>query len=356
MQKKIIIPLISFGKQGGFRVLSELANNWIRAGYEVTFLAYKRSEMPYFPTIAKIIWYDGNGLHDKNDVALKKPILRLFAILYYLTKAINAINYDIVLANQCLTALPVRIAKEKGEKFYYIQAYETDFYRAPGYKNWILRLLSEVSYKLNLNRIVNSPLYFNYKGIKANKYVYPGIDFNLFSPTNSQKKITPFILGCIGRIEPFKGTSYVLEAFKELRQEMGAGIELHVAFGNEDLKLIEGVTIPNISGDAELSKYYKSVNVIIAPGTIQLRSVHYPVIEAMACKTPVITTGYLPADVNNAWIVPVKDSKAILSAIKEIMENPLEVKRKTEIAYLSIQEFGWNTVSEKMLKYFESNS
>ena len=37
---KIIIPLVgSFSKEGGWRVLSELANAWIRMGHEVVFLS-----------------------------------------------------------------------------------------------------------------------------------------------------------------------------------------------------------------------------------------------------------------------------------------------------------------------------
>ncbi|MEO6732480.1 MAG: glycosyltransferase family 4 protein [Ferruginibacter sp.] len=352
---KILIPITYFAPQGGFRVLSELANHWIKLGHDVEFLVYKRSSGPAFPTTAKLTWYDNEGkIILQNDVNHKPPRLRIFSILLALKRAINTSSYDIILATQSLTAFPVYFSKRCDKKYYYIQAYEPEYYQTNSASSVLLKCLSKLSYKIKLLRIVNSPLYFDYKQIKANKFVFPGIDFTKFKP---QPKTTDkkFIIGCIGRIEPFKGTAYVLEAYSKLKNDSGLDIELHIAFGDRALESIEGVKVIRIKNDDELAKYYNSVNVIIAPGTIQLGAVHYPVIEAMACKTPVITTGYYPANADNAWIVPIKNSDSIVEAVKYIIDDPDSVNRKIEEGYSQIQEFDWNIVSKKMLAYFDSN-
>ena len=97
---KILIPLTTgFGPQGGWRVLSQLANQWILQGHSVTFLVQKSSNLPYFPTQATILWFDNKGnIHKINDLNYKIPFGRYFGISYALIRALKKLNYDIVLA------------------------------------------------------------------------------------------------------------------------------------------------------------------------------------------------------------------------------------------------------------------
>jgi glycosyltransferase involved in cell wall biosynthesis len=97
---------------------------------------------------------------------------------------------------------------------------------------------------------------------------------------------------------------------------------LTVAFGNlpENWRH-DRVEILTPASDTELSNFYREIDVLIAPGIVQLGACHYPVIEAMACGTPVITTGYYPADSTNSWIVPVKDSHAIANSVIDIFHK-----------------------------------
>jgi len=43
---RILIPIGGFGRAGGYRVLSELANHWIALGATVDFLVDHRSDPP----------------------------------------------------------------------------------------------------------------------------------------------------------------------------------------------------------------------------------------------------------------------------------------------------------------------
>lgn len=353
---KIIIPLTIFGPGGGYRVLSEFANYWIASGNEVVFLTYKGSNIPYFPTTAQVLYYDNSGKISKsNDIYYPKPFFRILSILMALKKAVDKLNGDIVLATLSITALPIYLSSIRAKKFYYVQAFEPEYYHSNNVDGVILKWLSLLSYKLPLQKVVNAPLYLNYRSLHAHHYVFPGIDFNKFYPQQSDVSKREFIIGTIGRLEPHKGTIYVHEAFYNLNKKVGRPVKLKVAFGQKQLSDtnpdIEVVTPKN---DTELGDFYRSVDVIVAPGLLQLGAVHYPVIEAMASKIPVITTGYYPASEDNAWLVPVHDSKAIAAAINEIMAGQENVRMKVEKAYNEIWAFDWFKNSQKMLDLFKS--
>jgi glycosyltransferase involved in cell wall biosynthesis len=353
---KILIPVTYFGPTGGFRVLSEFANYWIMQGNEVEFLAYKASDKPFFPTNAKLSWYDNKGnLSSNNDTGYKKNFSRIFSVLNGMTKAIDISSCDIVLATLSLSALPVFLTKNKGNKFYYVQAFEPEYFNTKTLSGVILYFLSLLSYKLNLIRIVNSPVYFNYKILKSDKFVFPGIDFTKFYPSTDPKQNKSFVIGTIGRVEPFKGTKYVLDSYRELRKILGPTITLRIAFGNPELaNSSNNLEIVKPKNDEELGDFYRSLDVLIAPGLVQLGAVHYPVIEAMASKIPVVTTGYYPANSENAWIVPVKNSAAISDSVLDIIKHPELVSRKVDLAYEEISVFDWEKNSSKMINYFKN--
>jgi UDP-N-acetylglucosamine:LPS N-acetylglucosamine transferase len=186
---KITIPIFGFAASGGGRVLSELANKWMLLGNSVTFICFADSINPYFPTNANIIWIDYSGHKvKKNNLKIKNYPLRYFFIRKYLKKAIEnfGADSDIILATHSFTALPVSLAKVKGKKFYYIQAHETEYYAVGGFKHVLYKLAAKASYKYNLHRIVNCELYLDYKEIKADMFVYPGIDLTTYYSKQTQ--------------------------------------------------------------------------------------------------------------------------------------------------------------------------
>jgi glycosyltransferase involved in cell wall biosynthesis len=378
---KILIPIITFGRSGGQRVLSQFANKWIDMGHTVIFLCGSTSDKPYFKTNASIIYYDirGNLLNLKNTVNINsvnntksklnfivtkfiskfRVVLNQFAI----KKAIESIGNecDVILANHSLTAFPVSLAKTVAIKIYYIQAYEPEGYEINGgLFNKILNLYTKRTYKLkNLIMVVNSPIYYSYKEIKAKKFVLCGIDLITYYPKdidqlNMNKQIIK--IGTIGRVEKFKGTWYVLEAFKMLQKHHQnlRNFELHIAFGDkacEDVSSNINVVYPH--GDNNLANFYREMDIIVAAGTAQFGAVHYPVIESMACRTPVITTFYLPSNESNAWLCEPESIESILEQIVNIL-NDNNLIEKTNNALRDIKQFEWDIVANKMIKIFKA--
>lgn len=351
---RIVIPVLgSFGKAGGWRVLSQLANFWIDKDHEVCFLVHLSSSAPYFPTKARVEYYDNAGkIFQESDLKYKLPKLGALILRNSLKKAIDKVSADVLLANHSFTAYPVKNSINKARKFYYIQAYEPDYYYKKTIKDFIYKRVSRNSYLLGLDMIVNAPLYLNYREIQTDKFVFPGLDMQVFKPHQRIKNSDTYILGTIGRLEEYKGTKYIIEAFKKLRRELGNKIELHIAFGEDSLSNIDGIKIFIPNGDQELASYYNSLDLYICAGTIQMDAVHYPVIEAMACKVPVLTTGYLPSDKNNSWSIPVKNSEIIEHKVKEIINS--NTQDKVSKAYEDIQVFSWEHVSGKMLDFFKN--
>lgn len=346
---------MSFGREGGYRVLSQLANHWCAAGNTVDFLVPAGTSLPYFPTQAGILWTDRRGNVARKEITRPKNVwlgpYQLLALHHGLT--LIGANYDVVLANQSLTAWPVRFANcSPARKYYYIQAYEPEYY-ALG-KHWGEWVLSALSYRLKLNQITNSPIYFGIHGIRAREFVPPGIDLSCFFPKESLKDLSTageIVIGCIGRREPSKGTRYVLEAFENLAQS-DSRFRLRVAYGNLPKEWEHSrceIVVP--ANDAELAAYYRSLDILVAPGTVQHGAPHYPVMEAMACGVPVVTTGYMPATPKNSWIVTNHSAKSIISAILDIVSG-VRTSATVQHALTDIQSLAWEGVAGYMLELF----
>ena len=358
MKRKIWIPVLDFGRAGGHRVLAELATQWVRAGHEVTFVANARSAAPYFPTEGSVLWIDDSGARLPGTAALQPHHgpRRVWRVLRSLHRALELrIQHgDVVLANHSLTAWPVACVRRACCKVYYVQAYEPEYFGLRDPSRWPLWLLATASYALPLRRIVNAPIYLRYKALRADTWVPPGLDFAKFHARGRRAQVSsPTVMGCIGRREPEKGTACVLEAQRELDRR-GVTVELKVAFGNlpagVDMPPRTRVVVP--TSDAELADFYRSLDFVIAPGSLQLGAAHYPVLEGMACGAGVVTTGYLPATPDCAWIVGIASPSEIADAVEGAIARPAEYERRVTNAVAAVAGFDWESVATRLLHAF----
>jgi glycosyltransferase involved in cell wall biosynthesis len=274
-----------------------------------------------------------------------------------LTRALrkHCSGYDVILANHSFTALPTRLSGTSACMFYYVQGYEPEYFATgSGVVSRLQMGLSLLSYRLGLIQIVNSEVYRVHPLVSDRHVVPPGIDHAVFCPRPRPRRDGEiFIIGCVGRKEPVKGTRYVIEAFEQLRGR-DARYRLRVAFGNlpEGYESRPGVEVVVPQDDEELAGFYRSIDVLVAAGTVQHGAPHYPVMEAMACGVPVVTTGYLPATKDNAWLVPVRDSEGICEAVEEIANHPERVPARVSAALEAVRPYAWGEVATRMLSIF----
>ncbi|MDB4915946.1 MAG: hypothetical protein JWM95_3590 [Gemmatimonadetes bacterium] len=356
---RILIPILGFGRTGGYRVLSRLASEWKAVGHEVAFVAPCRGDAPYHPTTASTIWLDDRGHStERSELSPRGGITGVARDLYALWAGLNryGTDADLVVANHSLTAWPVAFARLRGAKAYYVQAYEPEYFTAKGIGPRALMLwaLAVGSYWLSLRRVANSPLYHRYKFLRAAASVPPGIDFGVFSPAgDARPREGSLTLGCIGRAEPDKGTRYALNAYRELLAR-GRDVQMRVAYGGvgDDERRLDGLTVTVPENDRALGDYYRSLDVLIAPGLVQHGAPHYPVMEAMACGVPVVTTGYLPATPSNARIVPVRDALAIADAVDAIADDRNDARHRARLGIEATRQFHWPVVADALLRAF----
>lgn len=347
-KKKIIIPITGFGKAGGHRVLSQLSNKWVEKGVEVEILVPLTSKKIYYPTNAKVIFIDKKGREQNRDKKIKEieemsTLSGLKALYLYLKN--KKMSNEVIIANYNITAwIPFFLGL--GEKtYYYIQAYEPEFYDR-SIKKSFFKFLSWMTYFLPLHRVVNADIYKNYKNIKSNDVVSPGLDLKIYYPkklTKENKKT--LVVGCIGRKEEHKGAQDVGRAI-EILHKKGLNIKLKVAFN--PINYINHELIKP-DGDERLAEYYRSLDVLVAPVQIQLGSVHYPIIEGMACGVPIISTGHYPASKDNSFLVPIKSPEEIAKKIEEIYYDYEKAYEKAMKAQEKIKEFSWEIVAQKFL-------
>ena len=359
---RILIPVLGFGNAGGYRVLSKLADELIDLGHEVEFLTPRESKDPYFPTKASINWIfeNGNTKSTREYLLLSQNALKINQKITAGLKKLGN-SFDVILANHSLTILPIKRAGFLYKTLYYVQAYEPELYEfSKSVKNKILKYFSEQSYKTKVLTIVNADIYKNYKLLRSSRVLYPGIDFNFFySKKKEDLKNKKIIIGTIGRKEINKGTNYILEAFYKLIKIL-PNIELHIAFGSKDFQAHPNIICIYPNGDKELGDYYRSLDYYISAGYYQQGAFHYPVVEAMACGIPIISTNYYPVNTLNCWLTEIKNSDDIVSKFELAVNNPEERKSKVLNGLTDVKQFEWKNAAKKLeaylLELFKNNN
>lgn len=351
---RVAIPVLAFSAAGGMRVLSKLADNFIAQGHDVVFFSSHLINQPYFPTQAKVETY-------RNPFPFipgLRGVFNLIGMLLFVLR--NRKKFDVFLANFYLTAFPVWLgAIGTSKAWYYIQAYEPEFYpgRSPGAV--LSRCLAMLSYFLPIKRIVNSDIYRNYKALNSRAVVEPGIDLGVFVHQPPVENDDQIIVGCIGRKLAWKGTREVIEAVGQARAISGRNLILNIAFElpkGVDVTSLDYVRVSQPHGDEALAAFYRQAEVFVATGLLQDGGFHYPCLEAMASGCVVISN-YGPATAGSALCVREVTVDVIVQALLDYLE--LEAADRAEIRARAAQrviEYDWSKISLRMLTYFRGDA
>jgi phosphatidylinositol alpha-mannosyltransferase len=243
----------------------------------------------------------------------------------------------------------------------------------PGYK--YTKPISSIMLRRRLHKldgkiaVSTAAMEFASKYIPGHYNIIPnGIDLELFSPDVSP--ISEFCDGklnilFVGRLEKQKGVSYLIRAFRRIRQEVpnsrliivGPGTRLRGKYEKEVVRSgLKDVIFVGGKPQSDLPRYYKTADVFCAPAT-GLESFGIVLLEAMAVGKPVVATnidGYNSVMTHGVegLLVPPKNEEMLAQALVSLLTNESLRREMGARARLKATDYSWEYVTRKVLDYY----
>ena len=237
------------------------------------------------------------------------------------------------------------------------------------YNNTFLRLLLKMADKI----IITQPKYLDYskylKKYEDKVVVLPNaVDISKFKKINVKKeKNSLFFLSVLDEFHRYKGLDYLLESIKEVKKKIPS-IKLYIAGKGKLLEEYKQLSI-NLGidkkiiflgyvSDEDLIKYYNQCEVFILPSIDHNEGFGIVLLEALACKTPVITTDIVGIadeikDNNCGIIVEPKNSTQLSESIIELLDNKKKIKLMGENGRKLVEKkYTWKKVAKYVEKVY----
>lgn len=203
-------------------------------------------------------------------------------------------------------------------------------------------------------------IYTNLNQIKKPLMViHDGVDLEIFKPENLDRfrniENRKIILGWAGNSkftdsendEDLKGLSKVIiPAIQELKEE---GYNIDNYFADRNVKLIPYNEMP---------KYYNNIDVYICASKTE--GTPEPVLEAMACGIPVISTnvGIVPeafGEIQKRFILEQRSKQCLKNKIKELLSNKRLFEELSKENLDKIKMWDWKQITKKYKEFFDEN-
>ena len=251
---------------------------------------------------------------------------------------------DIVIATWWRTAFEVAaLPAEKGTKVYFVQHHEVH-----DHLPWDL---SAGSYYLPLQKITISRWLVEqmaqYYGDLDLPMVPNSVDTELFYAPARSLNTRPTV-GFIYSPAKFKGVDVTLKAIEIVHQSFP---DLRVVtFGQHDIS--NDLTLPDYSTfsrtpkQEELRTIYASCDVWLSGSRAE--GFGLPILEAMACRTPVIATRTgascdLIMDGINGYVVDIENAEEMASRVVEILSaSPSTWQKMSDAAFITAHSYSWD--------------
>lgn len=243
------------------------------------------------------------------------------------------------------------------------------------YRHWLPTLLPSADAILTISKaskdeiarhlhIPPERIHIVYSGV--NKRYQPASSFDIRHMRERYNLPKNYIL-FLGSVEERKNLRRVLEAYAQLKKQ-GAPHQLVIAGPHkwkykeimaavDQLQLKDTVTFTGYVQDHDLPALYTAADVFVFPSLAE--GFGLPVLEAMACGAPVVTSNIssLPEAAGDAAIlVDPYDSKAISTAMKIILEDENVRQDLRSKGFTRAQEFSWQSVARKTLDVYQKVS
>ncbi len=170
-------------------------------------------------------------------------------------------------------------------------------------------------------------------------------------------------LFCIGTVQPRKNYARVMEALAALGPAY-SDLHLIIAGGTgwlenpifdkvEELNLAERVHFTGYVQDQEVPALYSGALCTVF--TSLYEGFGFPVLESMACGTPVITSNVssLPEVAGNAAImVDPYDVEAIANALQQVLNDKGRQEQMVQAGFEQVKHFTWGKSARRLLQIY----
>lgn len=169
----------------------------------------------------------------------------------------------------------------------------------------------------------------------------------------------------VGRSDPYKNLTVLIEAFAKAREELTVPAKLIIA-GSRDPRYPEGPELAkklNIEehikwtgylSDTELVRTFQEADLLVHPS--QYEGFGLPVLEAMSCGVPVISSNAssLPEVAGDAAIlVNSNDTNAYAANIVKVLSNAKLAKKMSQDGITQAAKFSWKKNAQQTMKVYE---
>jgi glycosyltransferase involved in cell wall biosynthesis len=201
-------------------------------------------------------------------------------------------------------------------------------------------------------------------GVPASKIevIYHGLDpaFTPQGDVSTPGSSSQYVLA-VGGVSPRKNTRRLIEAFTRWRARGGrrthyrlliTGTSLDRHFAGDGASLPEAVSLLGYVDKAELPRLYSGASAFLYPGIYE--GFGLPIIEAMACGTPVVTssTGAAPEIAGGAAILVDPFDVESIAAGLERATTPEEADRLRTLGQQRIHLFDWSAAANSTLEVY----
>lgn len=215
---------------------------------------------------------------------------------------------------------------------------------------------------------------------KKIKVIYNGVD-KIFQPINSVDRLNQIkekyrlpekFIFTVGVMEPKKNTEGLIRAYAELKRNRQVYANLQdyklVIGGSrkygwknsrifrliQSLNLWDNILFTDFIKYEDLPVIYNLAKLFVFPSFYE--GFGLPVIEAMACGTPVITSNIssLPEIAGDAAVlVNPYDTAEIANKIQDILNDVSKRRKMIDQGLINAKRFSWEFASEQILKLFD---
>lgn len=202
------------------------------------------------------------------------------------------------------------------------------------------------------------------------KIIPNGIDLEHFTPDVSP--VPEFCDGklnilFVGRLEKRKGFRYLLNAYRQVKEQLpncrlivvGPGTQLRRKYEKQvaDEAIADVVFVGFVSYE-DLPKYYRTADVFCAPAT-HSESFGIVLLEAMSVGKPILASeidGYagIMKDGAEGLLVPPRDDQALARALLGLLKDKALRDAMGRRGRETAQEYRWDSVARKVLDYYTS--